>query len=135
MGRGVFRFRARGADKAATLEPKAALSDVAVTDETELFTADMELMRQTPPMSDRDEVIFLLHTAAEIEHSLLAQYLYSAYSLNNQGKQQDWREMILQIAREEMAHLLSVQNLLRVLGGPLNFEGEDFPFNVISISV
>lgn len=131
MGRGVFRFRARGADKAGVLEPRAALSDVAVTKETELSTADMELMRQTPPMSDRDEVIFLLQTAAEIEHSLLAQYLYAAYSLNNEGIQEEWRVEILRIAREEMAHLLSVQNLLRVLGGPLNFEREDFPFNVL----
>lgn len=131
MGRGVFRFRARGAERAAILEPKAALFDVAVAEQPELFTADMELMRQTPPMSDRDEVIFLLHTAAEIEHSLLAQYLYAAYSLNNTGKQKAWRRTLLEIAREEMAHLLSVQNVLRVLGGPLNFEREDFPFNVL----
>jgi hypothetical protein len=131
MGRGVFRFRARGAETAATLEPKVALADVDVAEQPELFTADMELMRQTPPMSDRDEVIFLLQTAAEIEHSLLAQYLYSAYSLNKTGKQMEWRATLLEIAREEMAHLLSVQNLLRVLGGPLNFEREDFPFNVL----
>lgn len=131
MGRGVFRFRARGAETAAALEPKVALADVDMAEQPELFTADMELMRQTPPMSDRDEVIFLLQTAAEIEHSLLAQYLYSAYSLNKTGKQMEWRATLLEIAREEMAHLLSVQNLLRVLGGPLNFEREDFPFNVL----
>lgn len=36
--------------------------------------------------------------------------------------------MIVGIAREEMAHLRTVQNLLRFIGGPLNFEREDFPF-------
>ena len=35
---------------------------------------------------------------------------------------------IVSIAREEMAHLLTEQNLLRFIGGPLNFEREDFPF-------
>src|SRR5262245_9557644 len=29
------------------------------------------------PLSPHDEAIFLLHTAAEIEHSLLVQYLYA----------------------------------------------------------
>ena len=27
-----------------------------------------------------------------------------------------------------MAHFASVQNLLRFIGGPLNFDREDFPF-------
>jgi hypothetical protein len=121
MGRGVFRFRVRDAQGAEVLESLGA---------PQVKGSHRELERQTPPMSDRDEVIFLLQTAAEIEHSLLAQYLYAAYSLNTEGKQLAWRNTLLLIAREEMAHLLSVQNLLRVLGGPLNFEREDYPFNV-----
>ena len=39
-----------------------------------------------------------------------------------------WRQVIVEIAREEMAHLLTVQNLLKFIGGPLNFDREDFPF-------
>ncbi|MGH3937452.1 MAG: ferritin-like domain-containing protein [Pseudonocardiaceae bacterium] len=83
-----------------------------------------------PPMSPRDEAIFLLHTAAEIEHSLMVQYLYAAWSLPRDvpGRVERWRRKILQIAREEMAHFISVQNLLRFVGGPLNFDREDFPF-------
>src|SRR4029077_16718683 len=38
-----------------------------------------------------------------------------------------WREIILGIAKEEMGHLMTVQNLLRCLGGPLNLDREDFP--------
>lgn len=83
-----------------------------------------------PAMSPRDEAIFLLHTAAEIEHALMVQYLYAAWSLPPQAPTavQRWRRDILQVAREEMAHFASVQNLLRFLGGPLNFDREDFPF-------
>lgn len=130
MGRGVFRFIVRGTED-DVLEPQTAHAGVApVLPQT--LRPGTELARQTPSMSDRDEVIFLLHTAAEIEHSLLAEYLYSAYSLDDTvgTKQAEWRGTLLTIAREEMAHLLSVQNLLRALGGPLNFEREDYPFNV-----
>lgn len=87
-----------------------------------------------------DWTVFLLHTAAEIEHALMVQYLYAAYSLaerNFQGPQVPpnaeqlagrWRRIVAGIAREEMGHLVTVQNLLRFIGGSLNFEREDFPF-------
>src|SRR3954470_978533 len=39
-----------------------------------------------PPLPPHDEAIFLLHTAAEIEHALLVQYLYAAFSLGNGDK-------------------------------------------------
>ena len=44
-----------------------------------------------------------------------------------------WREIILGIAKEEMGHLMTVQNLLRCLGGPLNLDREDFPGTASSI--
>jgi hypothetical protein len=56
----------------------------------------------------------------------MVQYLYAAYSLapDNDGltleQQQavrDWQATILEIAREEMGHLVSVQNLLQLIGG------------------
>lgn len=82
-----------------------------------------------PPMGPRDEAVFLLHTAAEIEHALMVQYLYAAWSLRLDGPErvQRWRREVLQVAREEMAHLAAVQNLLRFVGGPLNFDREDLP--------
>ena len=84
--------------------------------------------------------MFLLHTAAEIEHALMVQYLYAAYSLADGGftgaavppdaaaRTDTWRTTIVSIARQEMGHLLTEQNLLRFLGAPLNLEREDFPF-------
>jgi hypothetical protein len=91
---------------------------------------DQQTLEVVPVMSPRDEAVFLLHTAAEIEHALMVQYLYAAWSLPQGGSAvvQHWRRSILQIAREEMAHFASVQNLLRFVGGPLNFDREDFPF-------
>lgn len=79
-----------------------------------------------PRLAPRDEVIFLLHTAAEVEHALLVQYLYASWSVPDAHL--EWRSKILNIARQEMGHLITVQNILRELGGPLNFEREDYPF-------
>jgi hypothetical protein len=80
--------------------------------------------------------VFLLHIAAEIEHALMVQYLYAAFSLGGSKVPQDrwievsgWREIILGIAKEEMGHLMTVQNVLRCLGGPLNLDREDFPWD------
>src|SRR5438045_480047 len=89
-----------------------------------------------PPLSLHDEAVFLLHVAAEVEHALLVQYLYAAYSLkkpeevpaDKQGLVRGWKKTLLGIAREEMGHLVTVQNLLRLIGGPLTFDREDYPF-------
>src|SRR6201999_1289760 len=71
----------------------------------------------------------LIHAAAEIEHSLLAQYLFAAYSLPTTNPHRGWSDTLTQIAREEMGHLMSAQNMLLALGAPMNFEREDFPYN------
>ncbi|MEZ6141573.1 MAG: ferritin-like domain-containing protein [Zavarzinella sp.] len=84
-------------------------------------------------LSKRDWAIFLLHTAAEVEHALLVQYLYAAYSIKSQTipgtglSTDDWSYSIIKIAKEEMGHLLCLQNLLRFIGGPTNLDREDFP--------
>lgn len=87
-----------------------------------------------PEFNGRDYAIFLLRIAAEIEHSLMAQYLFAAYSLGGPGVPADrgadvrtWQETILGIAKEEMGHLITVQNLLTVLGAPRQFDRDDYP--------
>ena len=101
------------------------------------FTAAEELQSvgHDSELTAHDEAVFLLHTAAEVEHSLMVQYLYAAYSLGGAQVPEDkkelvnsWRREILKIAKEEMGHLASVQNLLHLVGGALNLEREDFPF-------
>jgi len=127
----------------AAAENVAAMAE-AMGEET-VTAADMAVMEMVrhgvpahdPPLAARDEAIFLLRTAAEVEHALLVQYLYAAYSLKRRGdgltdEQQSlvngWRTTLIRIAKEEMGHLMTVQNLLLLIDGPLNFEREHFPF-------
>jgi hypothetical protein len=74
----------------------------------------------------RKELAYLLCQAAELEHALMCQYLYAAFSLKRRadaGLREDdlerverWREVLLAISREEMMHWAIVQNLLTAIG-------------------
>ncbi|WP_295317477.1 ferritin-like domain-containing protein [Roseobacter sp.] len=93
--------------------------------------------RKAPEVSWRDHLVMLLNVGAEIEHGLMVQYLYSAYSIDTRGhppevvqKLESWRDHILTIAREEMGHFITVQNLLRLLGAPMNLARQNFPWDV-----
>lgn len=85
-----------------------------------------------PRLEPRDEAVFLLTAAAEIEHALMVQYLYAAYSVrvsgDNATQLEEMQDLLFQIAREEMGHLATVQNLLHLIGGPLNFNREHSPY-------
>src|SRR3954447_20670861 len=66
---------------------------------------------QAPPPDNQSpvkEARYLLRALAEVEHALLAQYLYAAYTATSP---QTTRKLV-EIAKEEMGHLLCVQNLL-----------------------
>ena len=83
----------------------------------------------------RDYAAMLLDVAAEIEHSLMVQYLFAAYSLGGKqvpselhGDVRAWQETILGVAKEEMGHLVTVQNIRTALGLPLHLEREDYPW-------
>jgi hypothetical protein len=83
----------------------------------------------------RDRAIYLMHVGAEVEHALMVQYLYAGYSLGGQHLTdpkhrklvQEWKAKILEIAREEMGHLVTVENMLTLIGGAISFEREDYP--------
>jgi hypothetical protein len=68
----------------------------------------------------KEELLALLTLAAEVEHALLVQYLYAAASLDSiaSGVTAAVRSKVLDIAKQEMAHFVSVQDLLLSLGGP-----------------
>jgi hypothetical protein len=89
-----------------------------------------------PEFTGHGYAVFLLHVAAELEHVLMVEYLYAGYSLGgpsvpveHRAQVARWRETILGIAKEEMGHLLTVQNLLRCLGAALNLDREDYPWD------
>jgi hypothetical protein len=74
----------------------------------------------------RKELTYLLCQAAELEHALMCQYLYAAFSLKSTAGPglragqleavERWRLTILAIAGEEMLHWAMVQNLLTAVG-------------------
>ncbi len=98
--------------------------------------AGSQQLKKPAEFAWRDYAIMLLHIAAAIEHALMVQYLYAAYSLG--GEQvpmrhrpmvERWRSSILAAAKEEMGHLLTVQNVLALLGGPISLDREDYPWD------
>jgi Ferritin-like len=88
-----------------------------------------------PGRTARLKAIYLLQIAAEVEHALMAQYLYSAYSLDEAFDQpaggqttsvvDRWKRDIRLIARQEMAHFVTVQNLLISLGAEVYVNREN----------
>jgi hypothetical protein len=74
----------------------------------------------------REALIYMLCEAAELEHGIMCQYLFAAFSLKDasdpgltaaqQAIVADWKATILRIAGEEMMHLALVQNLLSAVG-------------------
>jgi ferritin-like protein len=118
-------------DSPSVLTPARLLAFVEAKRET-----SRDEVRLPSGFSGHDYAVYLLHIAAEIEHVLMVQYLYAAYSLGGpqvpEGRRSDvqrWRDVILDIAKEEMAHLITVENLLRLLGAPLNLDRRDYPWD------
>ena len=85
----------------------------------------------------RKELTYLLCQAAELEHALMCQYLYAAFSLRvepGRGLRSDqlvavnrWRQEILSISGEEMLHWAIVQNLLSAVGSAPYVSRPHFP--------
>jgi hypothetical protein len=77
-------------------------------------------------VGDRKELTYLLSQAAELEHGLMCEYLYAAFSLKSTAGPglragqlaavERWRGIVLGIAGEEMLHWAMVQNLLTAVG-------------------
>ena len=77
-------------------------------------------------VEDRKELTYVLCQGAELEHGLMCEYLYAAFSLKRvagPGLRDDqleaverWRQVIFAIAKEEMLHWAVVQNLLTAVG-------------------
>jgi uncharacterized protein with NAD-binding domain and iron-sulfur cluster len=81
-----------------------------------------------------DWIIQLLQISAEIEHSLMVQYLFAGYSITPTFASPEydmvtgWKSMVLGIAVEEMGHWLSVQGVLKFLGAPTHLQRENYPY-------
>ena len=84
----------------------------------------------------REQLLHMLAEAAEIEHNLLCNYLYAAFSLRRAGEGlsaaeaaavQRWRKLVSGIAVQEMGHFATVNNLIVALGGRAHFNRPNFP--------
>jgi CDGSH-type Zn-finger protein/truncated hemoglobin YjbI len=85
----------------------------------------------------REALYYMLCEAAELEHGIMCQYLYAAFSLRQSQDEglspgeaqavQRWRKRISHVATQEMLHLSLVQNLLSAIGGAPHLSRPNFP--------
>src|SRR5689334_7926313 len=90
------------------------------------------------PVETREELLYLLTRASELEHDLACSYLYAGYSIKTSldeggltaeelAAARVWKRKIAQVAVEEMLHLAQVSNILTAVGGSPHFIRSNFP--------
>lgn len=92
-----------------------------------------------PPIvvEHREQLIFMLREAAELEHAIMCEYLFAAFSLKQRTEEgmtveqlaavARWRKVVLEVAKQEMLHFALVQNLLTAIGGAPYLARPDLP--------
>jgi CDGSH-type Zn-finger protein/truncated hemoglobin YjbI len=85
----------------------------------------------------REALIYMLCEAAELEHAIMCQYLFAAFSLKeseDEGLTADelaavtrWQRQILSVAAGEMLHLALVHNLLSAIGAAPHLSRPNLP--------
>ncbi len=92
---------------------------------------------QSGGLEHREALIYTLGKAAELEHLVMLQYLFAAFSLKQKIEEgltpealaavQRWRKTLLEISEQEMLHLALVQNLLTAVGAAPRLARPNFP--------
>jgi hypothetical protein len=111
------------------------MTDEAVTMSGETWsksTAEPVLRVET-----REELVYLLGQACEIEHGLMCEYLYAQFSLKrglDEGltegqlaRVQAWEKALIAVIKQEMLHLALATNILTAIGAAPHFERPNFP--------
>jgi CDGSH-type Zn-finger protein/truncated hemoglobin YjbI len=85
----------------------------------------------------REALIYMLCEAAELEHAIMCQYLFAAFSLKqaeDEGLTQPeldavrrWRKQVSHVATQEMLHLALVQNILSAIGAAPHLSRPNLP--------
>jgi hypothetical protein len=93
-------------------------------------------------LEHREALIYTLGKAAELEHLIMLQYLFAAFSLKQHVREglseealvavQRWRTTLLSIGAQEMLHLALVQNLLTAVGAAPRLTRPNFPMPAYS---
>lgn len=96
------------------------------------------MTQETPiVIKDREELIFILSEAASLEHMIMCQYLFAAFSLKRDVSEgvtapqleaiKRWERTVSHVAAQEMLHLALVSNLLTSIGSVPYFSRPNFP--------
>jgi len=92
-----------------------------------------------PPLrvESREELVYLLGEACELEHGLMCEYLYAQFSLKRGvaegltpeqvARIQAWELTLIDVIKQEMLHLALATNILSALGAAPHFERPNFP--------
>ena len=93
-------------------------------------------------LEHREALIYTLGKAAELEHLIMLQYLFAAFSLKQRVDEgltpetlssvNRWRSTLLSIGEQEMLHLALVQNLLTAVGAAPRLARPNFPMPAYS---
>src|SRR5258706_5194370 len=88
-------------------------------------------------IEDREELIYILSEAASLEHMIMCQYLFAAFSLKRDVSEglteaqleaiKRWERQVSLVATQEMLHLTLVNNLLSSIGSIPFFGRPNFP--------
>lgn len=88
-------------------------------------------------IESREELIAILCEASELEHMIMCQYLFAAFSLKRsvaEGLSEEqlaavtrWNSVVLEVAAQEMLHWALVSNLLESIGAAPHFSRPNFP--------
>src|SRR6266508_1083023 len=97
----------------------------------------------TPPaepvlkVETREELVYLLGQACELEHGLMCEYLYAQFSLKrglDEGltpaqldRVKAWEAALISVIKQEMLHLALSTNILTAVGAAPHFERPNFP--------
>jgi hypothetical protein len=89
------------------------------------------------PVDSREQLVYLLTQASELEQGILCEYLFALYTLKRDpsdgldGEQLEqvtrWGRSLSQIAVQEMLHLTLATNLLTAVGATPHFHRPNFP--------
>jgi hypothetical protein len=106
--------------------------------------ANLIKLRSETPQGDRplviehrEPLIYMLCAAAELEHALMCEYLFAAFTLKrstDEGLSKDqvsavdrWRQTLLMVAKQEMLHLAINCNLVNALGASPHLSRPNLP--------
>src|SRR5207245_2150493 len=88
-------------------------------------------------IGNREDLIFILSEASTLEHMVMCEYLFAAFSLKRgtgEGLTSDqlktvtkWERVISDVATQEMLHLSLVNNMLTAIGAAPYFGRPNFP--------